>query len=67
MLSQDSGSEHGQPLRCAACGDVVGVYEPLVEVLDGLPRRTSRGSEPDVCRSGGECYHVACFEGEVSS
>jgi hypothetical protein len=47
---------------CARCGDVIGVYERLVEVIGELPRHTSRAAEPEVCTSGGACFHKACYE-----
>jgi hypothetical protein len=51
------------PPRCAACGEVLGVYEPLVHVIDRSARRTSRAAEPDVCGAGSDCYHVVCYNG----
>jgi hypothetical protein len=47
--------------HCAVCNEVIGVYERLVHLNDGLARQTSRAAEPIVCRSGGECYHLACY------
>ena len=61
----ESSAEHtaagGLP-RCGACRDVIGVYEPLVHVFDGLARRTSRAAEPHIQLSGTRCYHLACYE-----
>ena len=45
---------------CARCGDVIGVYEPAVIVLDGACRVTSRAAEPDAVGSAPERYHRAC-------
>lgn len=53
------------PPRCARCGDVMGVYEPLIHVADERVRRTSRAAEPDVCRADGVCYHASCYEGDA--
>jgi hypothetical protein len=47
---------------CARCGDVIGVYERLVEVIGDLTRHTSRAAEPDVCTARSACYHHACYE-----
>ena len=47
--------------RCTACKDVIGVYEPLVHMFDGLARRTSRAAEPDVLDSAGDRYHLECY------
>ncbi len=52
-----------QALRCDHCGDVIGVYEPLVRVLDGRAYESSRAREPACPTGGGEHYHRACYEG----
>ena len=49
-------------LRCHRCGEVIGVYEPLVELVDGRVHATSRALEPDTAGLVGNCYHRACFE-----
>jgi hypothetical protein len=51
------------PPRCAHCGDVIGVYEPLLEVVgDALERETSRAAEPDLSLAGGAAwYHAGCY------
>jgi hypothetical protein len=49
-----------ESLRCKHCGEVIGVYEPLVRLLDGRVYETSRAFEP--FHQGGEHYHRACFE-----
>jgi hypothetical protein len=41
---------------------VIGVYEPLVQVFDGLARQTSVAAEPQVECSGTGCYHLGCYE-----
>jgi hypothetical protein len=48
-------------LRCVHCGDVIGVYEPLVACVGDEARETSRAAEPDVALQGVEVYHRACF------
>ncbi len=52
-------------LRCGRCGDVIGVYEPMLIVEDGDVRETSRLREQ--AREPGwapveDCYHETCFE-----
>jgi hypothetical protein len=53
----------GEPLRCQHCGDLIGVYEPLIVLHDDRVRETSQaaehllGSIPDAV-----CFHRACFE-----
>ncbi|HET7051205.1 MAG TPA: hypothetical protein VFI54_23265 [Solirubrobacteraceae bacterium] len=47
--------------RCEACRDVIGVYEPLVQVFDGLARQTSLAAEPEIECSGAGCYHLGCY------
>ena len=59
--SSESPPSPRQPPRCAACQDVIGVYEPLVEVLRGLARRTSRAAEPGIAEAGGDVYHAHCY------
>lgn len=48
-------------LLCKGCGDVIGVYEPLVALKDGHPHETSRINERIGPASGIECYHRDCF------
>lgn len=51
-----------QLLRCDHCGEVIGVYEPLVSLLDGCAYESSRALEPASSDQGGEYYHRACYE-----
>jgi hypothetical protein len=53
-----------EKLRCVSCGDVIGAYEPLIVLLDGRARSTSKAAEADGRGPLGESYHRACFEGE---
>lgn len=48
-------------MRCVRCGDVIGVYEPLVACVGDAARETSRAAEPDVGDHGAELYHRECF------
>jgi hypothetical protein len=48
--------------RCAACLDVVGVYEPLVHLLGGIARHSSRAAERAITIAGGKLYHLDCYE-----
>ena len=56
----DQLSPNGAP-RCVACHDVIGVYEPMVQVFDELARLTSRAAEPRIECSGSRCYHLGCY------
>jgi hypothetical protein len=47
-------------LTCDECGDVIGVYEPLVLVGEDGALETSRAARPDAGASG-EHYHRACY------
>jgi len=50
----------GSRPHCDHCGDVIGVYEPLVLVSTGKPNETSLAANPDLsCAEA--CYHVACY------
>jgi hypothetical protein len=46
--------------RCQ-CGDVIGVYEPMIVLTDGQARITSRAAEQDDRGLIGECYHHTCY------
>jgi hypothetical protein len=48
-------------VRCGSCGDVIGVYEPIVVVVEGGPRTTSGAAEPELTREAAECYHHNCY------
>lgn len=50
-------------LRCNFCGDVIGVYEPLMHVFGGTTRPTSRAADPGLSLAAGEHYHLACYDG----
>jgi hypothetical protein len=46
---------------CRNCGEVIGVYEPLV-VRDGSgTRTTSRAAEPELRASAAAYYHRDCY------
>jgi hypothetical protein len=48
-------------LTCAQCGEVIGVYEPLVVVEDGAARQTSCAAEPQLLAGAhASCYHGDC-------
>jgi hypothetical protein len=50
-----------QICKCPCCGEVIGVYEPLIVVEDSGPRSSSFAAEPQLARAGGERYHRACY------
>lgn len=51
-----------QVLRCGHCGDVIGIYEPLVLVENGRARQTSCAAEPQLlAHEAGTHYHRACY------
>ena len=47
-------------VRCQTCGDVVGVYEPIVFLEPGGRRETSIAAEPELRGSAPVCHHRAC-------
>jgi len=51
-----------EPMRCAHCGDVIGVYEPLIALAEGRARETSLAAEPGAADRGDSHYHRACYE-----
>ena len=52
---------HGAP----DATDVLGVYEPIMHVLGGYARVTSRAAEPGVLSAEGQCYHADCYQRPV--
>jgi len=51
-----------EAIRCRYCGEVIGVYEPLVTCISGAPVRTSRaalGSDTDLAER--PSYHADCY------
>ena len=51
-----------ESLRCRHCGEVIGVYEPLVTFVEGRAWETSRLAEPLVGTLDGRYFHRSCFE-----
>ncbi len=49
-------------LRCRRCGEVIGVYEPLIRVEEGRALESSRAVQPELSDADAEHYHRACFE-----
>ena len=55
-----TGLEH-EPPRCAACGDVIGMYELAIHVSPGITRETARAAEPGLFWGPDvRCYHRGC-------
>jgi hypothetical protein len=52
--------------RCRRCGDIIGVYEPLVVCDEQDARITSRAAEPDVQAGGTTHYHRACYAAKAA-
>jgi hypothetical protein len=50
-----------QRTTCDHCAEVIGVYEPVVLVIDGKARVTSQAAEPTISSVPGERYHHACY------
>jgi hypothetical protein len=50
---------NGAP-RCRRCSDVIGVYEPMILLVDGRACETSRAAEPDA-GAHGDLYHRCCY------
>ena len=47
---------------CQTCGDVVGVYEPIVLMEPTGRRETSIAAEPGLRDAGLVCHHRACAD-----
>jgi hypothetical protein len=51
------------PPRCELCGEVIGVYEPLIYAHANGVRESSRAADPGLSASAaGSLYHAACYE-----
>lgn len=46
---------------CDDCGDVIGIYEPLVASDNESTRTTSRAAEPDLEAAAAAYYHRECY------
>jgi hypothetical protein len=62
MMAPETDSPGRPVTRCARCGDVIGVYEPLVHVVEGVGHHTSRATEPRIVDEAGPLYHGYCYE-----
>ena len=50
-------------MRCARCGEVIGVYEPIIALSGGIARETSRAARLERAPQADErCYHRSCIE-----
>jgi hypothetical protein len=48
-------------VRCAHCGEVLGVYEPIVVREGRGVRETSIAAEPELRASPASLYHARCM------
>lgn len=49
--------------RCELCGDVIGVYEPLIYVHGNRVHESSRAADPGLSATAiGSLYHASCYE-----
>ena len=61
MDGLEQGALANARLRCASCGEIIGVYEPLVHVVGGIAHRTSRAADPQLTVNQPDaCFHLAC-------
>ena len=60
MAAMEGEAPSPQRGSCAACGEVIGVYEPLVHVVGAIAHATSRAADPDLSHRHGLVYHAAC-------
>jgi hypothetical protein len=49
-------------VRCQTCGDIIGVYEPVVLVEPWGQRQTSLAAEPELRESAPVSHHRACAD-----
>lgn len=65
ILQGAATMEAMETFRCRRCGDVIGVYEPLMVCAEQRARVTSRAAEPDMKAAGGTHYHRACYAAKI--
>jgi hypothetical protein len=49
-------------LRCSACGDAIGTYEPVLVIEHGDARASSLAREPELASMPGKIVHRSCAE-----
>lgn len=64
---QPTSGAHGpsaamERFLCEVCGDVIGVYEPLVMRTIESERTTSRAAEPELRARAGAYFHRECHD-----
>jgi hypothetical protein len=59
-MRRENGETTADAFRCRLCGDVIGVYEPLVLCTSSDSYITSRAAEPALDPSW-TYYHRLCF------
>jgi hypothetical protein len=65
--AEPAGEAHEQSkaverFLCEVCGDVIGVFEPLVMRTVENERATSRAAEPELRARDGAYFHRECHE-----
>jgi hypothetical protein len=48
-------------MRCSHCGDIIGVYEPLVALTAGRALETSLAAGAVRGEHDASCYHRDCY------
>jgi hypothetical protein len=48
-------------MTCDRCGEVIGVYEPIVTIVAGEAHETSRAAEHPALAMPGLRYHRDCY------
>jgi hypothetical protein len=62
LIEPEQSAVLGGPPRCRHCGEPMGVYEPVVHVVQGRPIKTSRAAEPTLSTDpSAVIYHFLCY------
>jgi len=61
MSSERAYEEQRPQPWCSHCGDIIGVYEPLIMVAEFGQHETSVTAEPDLFPTNDDCYHRNCY------
>jgi hypothetical protein len=56
-----TGADSREGVTCRHCGDVIGVYEPMVLLHDGEALLTSRAAVDEALVHDAPRYHESCF------
>jgi hypothetical protein len=61
-MSSEMAYEEQRPQPwCSHCGDIIGVYEPLIMMAESGQHETSVAAELHLFPTNDDCYHHSCY------